>query len=85
MQQSEGMNHRIERAAYLFCRAEEQSAPEIERRRVRGAAVTPANENLVSDAGRWDDKGGSLHATFEAAYAQNAAARTDASDGKAVG
>jgi hypothetical protein len=51
----------------------------------RGAAVTPANENLVSDAGRWDDKGGSLHATFEAAYAQNAAARTDASDGKAVG
>ena len=41
MQQSEGMNHRIERAAYLFCRAEEQSAPEIERRRLRSAAVAP--------------------------------------------
>ena len=33
-------SHR-ERAAYLFCRAEEQSAPEVERRRLRGAAVTP--------------------------------------------
>ena len=50
----------------------------------RGAAVTPANENLGADAGRWYGKGGSLHATIEAAYAQKAAVRTDAGYGKAV-